>query len=309
MKKRVLVTGATGFIGRHSLQPLTLRGYEVHAVCQKNPLDSKVTWHNADLLSASAAEALCREVKASYLLHFAWIATPGVFYTSPLNEVWKAATLQLVSAFRKYGGTRAVVAGTCAEYDWSLASTPLSENSPCRPATLYGKAKSETRLALEAFAEQSGMSLGWGRVFFLYGPYEPAGKFVAYVINELLAGRKALLSHGEQVRDFLYVQDVADAFAALLDSDVRGPVNIASGEAVTLKEIAREIAHQIGKDELLSFGAREAPANEPAFLVADVTRLQKELGWTPRTPLKKGVEETIAWWRAHSSPNSLSDRG
>ncbi|MBI4093791.1 NAD(P)-dependent oxidoreductase [Candidatus Kaiserbacteria bacterium] len=298
MTKRVLVMGATGFIGRHALQPLIERGFEVHGVYHNKPLDDGISWHQVDLFAAEAVEALCKEVNATHLLHFAWIATPGVFWTSPENDRWKAATIGLVRSFQKNGGTRVVAAGTCAEYDWSKADSPLGENAPCDPSTPYGKAKHETRIALEEFAKNAAMSFGWGRIFFLYGPHEPPSKFVAYIVSGLLARRKALLSHGEQERDFLYVQDVADAFAALLDSDVQGAVNIASGKPIKLKDLALEIALQLGMEDLLLFGAREAPGSEPPRLVANTTRLREEVGFVKYTTLQKGIEETIRWWQS-----------
>ncbi len=298
MMKRVLVTGATGFIGRHVLQLLRERGFDVHAAYQSEPLPDEVTWHRADLLAPGATEKLCGEVRATHLLHFAWIATPGVFWTSPENDRWKDATLELARAFQKNGGTRIVAAGSCAEYDWSKADVPLREDAPCNPSTPYGKAKHETRLALEALGKEADMSLGWGRIFFLYGPHEPQSKFLAYVINELLAGKKALLSHGGQIRDFLYVKDIAEAFATFLDSDVRGTVNIASGETIQLKDVALAIGRQLGKEKLLSFGARDATANEPPYLVADTTRMRTDVGFANRTSLQKGIEETIRWWQA-----------
>jgi len=298
MKKRVLITGATGFIGRHTLKPLIERGFEVHAVFHGLPLQmDSVTWHQSDLLKDGSAEALCSAVRATHLLHFAWIATPGEFWTSPENERWKNATIDLMRTFKKSGGSRAIIAGTCAEYDWTVAKETLPERAPLKPATLYGKAKNDTRIALEGFAEESGLSLGWGRIFFLYGPHEPPSKFVAYIVNELLAGRKALLSPCEQIRDFLYAADVGEAFSAFLDSPVSGAVNIASGKLVALKEIALEIGQQLGKEKFLSFGAREASPSEPLNLVANVGRLNEELGWTPRTTISEGLEQTIAWWR------------
>ncbi|MBI2610894.1 NAD(P)-dependent oxidoreductase [Candidatus Kaiserbacteria bacterium] len=307
-KKRVLVTGATGFIGRHALQPLLERGFEVHAVYHESPADINVTWHKSDLLAEGAAEALCKDVRATHLLHFAWMATPGEFWSSPQNERWKTATIELVRAFQKHGGIRTVVAGSCAEYDWSSADKPLSEDAPRKPSTPYGEAKNDTRAALETFAKETSLSLGWGRIFFLYGPYEPPSKFVAYIINTLLAGERALLSPCKQIRDFLYVEDVADAFVTFLDTDTSGAVNIASGKPVALKDIALEIARQLGKEKLLSFGARGAPENEPPRLVADVSRLRDIVPWKKCTPLEKGIEETIAWWKANGSTSSPQDR-
>ena len=116
-------------------------------------------------------------------------------------------------------------------------------------------------------------------------------------MRALLNDEEANCSHGEQIRDFLHVEDVASAFVALLRSEVSGPVNIASGQAVILKEIVRRIAQQQGKEELVRLGALPAAANEPPLLVADVRRLREEVGWQPRYNLDAGLEQTLQWWR------------
>ena len=114
-------------------------------------------------------------------------------------------------------------------------------------------------------------------------------------------------SHGNQYRDFLYVEDCADAFAALLDGPVEGPVNIASGSPVTIKEVVRTIVSLIpGADAVpIEFGAVPTPPDDPPLLVADVRRLTGEVGWIPRINLHDGLARTIAWWqtRAVSTPS------
>ena len=109
-------------------------------------------------------------------------------------------------------------------------------------------------------------------------------------------------SHGRQVRDFLYIDDTADALVALLDSAVTGAVNIASGRPTTLRALVSTIGAQLGRERLLAFGARPARPDEPATLTADVTRLTREVGWTPRSSLDDGVARTIAWWRREVDP-------
>src|SRR5262249_40282661 len=103
---------------------------------------------------------------------------------------------------------------------------------------------------------------------------------------------------GEQTRDFLHVQDAASAFVALLQGKHQGPINIASGHAVSVKEMATEIARQIGRPELLRLGALRSPENEPPSIVGDNGLLLK-LGWTPRYDLPGGIAQSIEWWKNH----------
>jgi nucleoside-diphosphate-sugar epimerase len=298
---RVLVTGATGFIGTHAIAPLLEADLEVHAVTQRADWGpAGVITHRADLLDAHAALKLVGEVKADWLLHLAWYATPGLFWTSPENLRWVEATLRLLHAFESAGGTRAVVAGTCAEYDWSY---PRSNErlTPLRPATFYGVSKYATYIVSHGWAEKVAMELAWGRVFFAYGPGEAAGRLVPSVVGHLLAGEPAPATDGLQVRDFLYVEDVARALVCLLASSVRGPVNIGSGVGVTVRSIVERLGQEVGREELLRIGAMKPSPGEPAELVADVARLRDEVGFVPRVPLVDGIRSTVQWWRESGS--------
>lgn len=297
---RVLITGATGFIGRHCLPSLLARGYEVHAVTAHTPrIDLPgVVWHQADLLDATQTIALVAQVQPSHLLHLAWYVTPGKFWTAPENLAWVAASLALVQTFVAHGGKRAVISGTCAEYDWRYGYC-VEAVTPLAPTTLYGAAKHALQMLSTAYAAQQSLSMAWGRIFFLYGPYEPPVRFVASVVRSLLRDEAARCSHGRQVRDLLYVQDVADAFVALLASDVQGPVNIGSGSPVTLGEVACLLGQAIGRLDLIKLGAIDAPADDPPLLVAAITRLHSEVGWRPTYTLQDGLAQTINWWRQH----------
>jgi nucleoside-diphosphate-sugar epimerase len=280
---RVLVTGATGFIGTHARAALEEAGHDV------------VT-PRLDLLHPRAADVLVEAARATHLLHLAWYAVPGKFWSAPENEEWIRATMRLLRAFYNAGGQRAVAAGTCAEYDWEGDGLLSERDTPIRPATPYGRAKAETF----ARATELGAELAWGRVFFLYGPGEHPDRLVSSVARRVLAGEEAPTTEGTQVRDFMHVADVAGAFAALVGSDVTGAVNIGSGEPVTVREVVAEVGRAAGRPELLRPGALPQREGEPPRLVADVGRLRDEVGFRPRFDLRSGIADTVEWWRARA---------
>ena len=307
--KRVLITGATGYIGRWSAPPLLARGYEVHAAGSReagadNPLPVElegVSYHAVDLFDRQAVDQLIDRVKPTHLLHFAWNATPGVYWTTPENFRWVSASLTLLESFQRAGGERAVMAGSCAEYDWAQAAvchefdTPLATDG-ARTATPYATAKIALQKMLESYGRQEKLSTAWGRIFFQYGPYEHPGRLVASVINALLEGREAECSPGKQTRGFLHTADVGDAFVALLDSDVQGPVNIGEDTPVKIAELVQTIGEIMQRPDLIGLGKRPAPANEPPLLLPDLHRLRDEVGWRSGRPLREGLESVVKWW-------------
>jgi nucleoside-diphosphate-sugar epimerase len=310
--KRVLLTGARGFVGSSCLAPLVARGYEVHAVSRaRNAIEKEgprpkdgagVLWHETDLLDGQQVAALLTAVRPTHLLHLAWVVTPGAFWASPLNWPWVDASLKLLAAFGAVGGQRAVMVGSCSEYAPS-ADPCIEGQTPLAPTTVYSACKAASSVMLPAFARQYGIaSAAWARVFYLYGPGEPPTRLVPSVIRTLLRDEAIPCSHGEQVRDFLYIEEAADALGALLDSPVTGDVNIASGRPIALRAFLSAIGARLGRERLLDFGARPAGPGEPATLIADVTRLTREVGWTPRMSLEDGMARTIAWWRREDGP-------
>jgi nucleoside-diphosphate-sugar epimerase len=313
--KRVLVTGAGGFIGRWSVPALIRLGYEVHAVLSRKakgriPGDRGIPeellgakLHFADLFEVSHVDALMGEVRPTHLLHFAWIATPGLYWDSEDNRLWAAASEQMLRSFRAYGGSRVMMAGSCAEYDWSKAgvcdelTSPLADGS-VGPVSRYAECKLALQRTLAEAGHRDHLSTAWGRIFFQFGPYEHPDRLVPSVIRNLLSNQEAPVSHGRQVRSFLHVADVGAAFAAVLDGGLNGPVNIGSEERVSVGDLVERIARQIGRKDLLRMGVRPAPANEPLLLIPAVYRLQNEAHWRPRFTLDETVSEAIAWWQS-----------
>jgi len=301
--KKVLLTGASGFIGQHTIPFLIKKGYEVHAVdIVKKPShiikSKKLLWHECDLLNHKQQKVLFAEIKPTQLLHFAWYAVPGKYWTSYENLKWVQASLELAINFHQSGGERAIFAGTCAEYDWNYGYCS-EEITPLKPATLYGACKNSLHEMLKHFSNQTKRSYAWGRIFFLYGPNEHPNRLISSIVCSLLKGKPARCSHGNQIRDFLYVEDVASAFVSLLESKVESAVNIASGVPVSIKEVVSKIAEKLGRSDLIRLGAIPVNSSEPPLLVADAGRLINEVGWKPKYDLDSGLEQTIQWWKEH----------
>jgi nucleoside-diphosphate-sugar epimerase len=299
---RVLLTGATGFIGQGALKPLLDAGHEVHAVSTRPAPEwspEGVIWHEADLLETKAAERVMRESRPQRLLHFAWDATPGAFWTSEENLRWVEATLHLLRRFAANGGERAVLAGSCAEYAWTDETICIESTTTLAPATLYGAAKNALRLIAEAHALQAGYELAWGRIFFVFGPREDERRLGGSVATALAKGQPAETSHGEQVRDFLYAPELAEAFVAVLASPVTGALNVASGQPTRIRDLVEALGTAAGRPDLIRLGVRSANPAEPQSLTADVSRLRDEVGWTPSLSLAEASAKTMDWFREH----------
>jgi nucleoside-diphosphate-sugar epimerase len=299
--KRVLVTGAAGFIGRFTLAPLKARGFEVHAADVRRPEDSAANslfvYHEADLLVPGVPGELIKSVAPTHLLHLAWYSVPGLYWNAAENLGFLAASIDLLRVFRQSEGQRVVMTGSCAEYDWQHGYC-TEGITPLAPNTLYGAAKDALRRVTESYAAGNGLSWAWARPFFLYGPHEHPKRLVASLINALLVRQPAPMSHGRQIRDLMHVEDVGGALAALLDSGVQGPVNVASGAPITLAEVAAQIAELLGGAELLRPGAVTASANDPPLVVGNPRRLNEEVGFSSKYDIKTGLADTVRWWRA-----------
>jgi nucleoside-diphosphate-sugar epimerase len=292
---RVLLTGASGFIGAHCLERLLREDCEVDAVTRtgRGTSGSRVRWHAADLRDPETAGRIVTTLRPTHLLHLAWEATPGLYGRSSDNIRWLAATIAMATAFGKAGGRRFVGAGSSAEYD-SVDGPCAEDSTPIRPATIYGKCKAASWLALEAAAQHHGFAAIWGRIFLPYGPGDPANRLIPSVLAALLDKRPVETTHGRQQRDFIYAPDIADLLVRLLFSDETGAFNIGTGKPTAVKSVVEYLAASLGCDDLLRFGAIEPGRDEPALLLADMSKVVARLGWSAPTAIEAGLDKLLA---------------
>lgn len=294
---RLLITGASGFIGRQIFACLPADRWQVHAASRgdrdRAGIAPDVTWHDADLRDAAQATTLVDQIRPSHLLHLAWNTDHGRYWTAGDNEQWADATVALARAFIAHRGQRFVGIGTCAEYDWRTLDGPCREDTtPLQPHTAYGQAKLRAWRGIETALAGSQTTAAWGRLFLLYGPGEHPGRLVPSVIASLASGQNAKVTAGTQVRDFLHVADVAGALVALLESPNSGAVNIGSGEGVTLRTLVETLARLAGHPDRVEFGAVPMRADDPQYLVANIDRLHAT-GWRQRISLETGLRDTV----------------
>jgi nucleoside-diphosphate-sugar epimerase len=298
---RVLVTGASGFLGRQAVAALLAHGSEVHALSRRRPDSKACHWLPFDLMAASACDmqAHLALIRPSHILHLAWCVKPGAFWSDPANLEWTAATLMLARAAKAEGVQRFVGTGTCYEYDWPEAAACNEWLTPLASHSLYDTAKDATRRVLARYFADCGISFAWARPFFLFGPYEDQSRLVASLARSLVRGEPAVCSNGLVERDFLAVGEAGLALARLTLSHVEGPLNIGSGQAISVADLARLIGQLAGRPDLVHVGALPDRPGEPKRIIADISRLREELAFEPSQSREARLLETLNYWQAY----------
>jgi nucleoside-diphosphate-sugar epimerase len=301
--RRVLVTGAAGFLGSHLVPRLVDRGAEVCALdfagarrwslIERAGLAATV---RADVRTLADAVHDASLGTLDTVIHLAAIGVVGD--VTDVRELVTAnvdGTMAVLLAAQR-SGARLIYCGSCFEYG---SGASWSEDALPAPTTEYGAAKAAGWLIAQAFARRTGLEVVSLRPFTMYGPMEPPGRLVPLVVRQALADRPIDLTPGDQVRDFVYVEDVADAFiaAATTDAAVGGTFNVCSGTAVTVRDIVERVLRSTGSTSAARFGALSYRPTELAVLSGDTTRAEQILGWRARVTLDEGLSRTIDWFR------------
>lgn len=302
---RVLLTGGAGFIGSHLARLLVSEGHDVTAIVRPETdrwrirdIEKRLRIVEGDLRDLGALTETVRASRPEICVHLAWHGWSGK-PTAQDNISSLSVSLELLRMMSGIGCNRFVSVGTCFEYD--LDHDRLQETTPLRPHDLYGACKKSLFEVAQEFSRLTGVEVLMPRVFYSYGPREDPRRLVSSIMLSLLNGEAARVTPGQQVRDYLHVEDVASAIWSAARSGLVGAVNIASGEPVTIATVARRIGDLLGTPDLVHLGALDYRPNEPMRILGDPSVLRDDVGWSPRFDLDSGLAQTLRWWKESSN--------
>jgi nucleoside-diphosphate-sugar epimerase len=273
MSNTLLVTGASGFIGKHLLEVPKLKHFNVLSPSSKE----------LNLMNPKNISEYIKKNQPEYLIHLAWITTPGEYKTSPQNIKWVTASKNLFDEFYKNGGVKSVVSGTGLEYDQSWGYF-LEGITPTLPNTLYGKCKIYTNKILSL----NSNLYSWIRIFNVYGMREPPSKIISNTISLLSNNKKVVINNPNAIADFIYVKDVVNSMVELLYKNHREEINLSSGIPLTIEEVVDFIGHRLDKEKFISYGN----GGSNSIYVGNNSKLCN-MGFTPKYSLKSGIDEMI----------------
>lgn len=295
---KVLVIGATGFIGRACLKVLEETDLDIHAVYRNKTLIplKKVYWHQCDILNHDQISALISKLRPDYLIDLAWIVDHKICMTSELNINYIFATVHLYKEFSRNGGKKAIFLGTCAEYE--AKDLPCDEiETPLQPTSLYGLCKEQTLCILNQLKMQQSWyaAFTWVRIFHIYGPHESKNRLIPYVINSYLKGKIPVLDNPHSIRDYIYVENLAEIIIHLLQKKSDNIINAGSGNPMTIGELVNKI-------HLRFFSEQTPPLHGPNALekydclIPDLSRLA-QLKIQPSISFELGLDRTFEWFK------------
>lgn len=300
--KRVLVTGAAGFVGRHLCRALHREGAETIGLRRDSspPIDGADAEHLADICDQAVVSSLVRTIQPDVVIHLAASkqrdasSAESVYDTVQTNVI---GTVNLVDACMKLPRlTRFVSMGTCEEY--GVRPTPFREIDREAPTTAYGASKAAATQLLLGLSRGHGFPVVVLRPSVAYGPGQNTDMFIPALVSALVSGQRFPMTDGSQTRDFVYVEDLVDALLLASDADtcLGHVINISSASSIRIATLARKVAQLIGSDSerLLEIGALPHRSGGAAEYEADNSLARTLLGWSPQVSLHDGLRQTIA---------------
>lgn len=272
MRQRVLLTGASGFVGKQVLNALKIKKADITIIVRagwKEKIQNiegitKIV-ETDDLFSESAKwwELKCQNI--DIVIHVAWYAIPGKYLTSDINFDCLSGTLNLARGAAAAGIKKFIGIGTCFEYD--LEDGKVSVSTPLKPLTPYAASKAATYLTLSQLLIPKNIEFAWCRLFYLHGENEKDGRLVSYIRNQLENNQVVKLTSGNQIRDYMDVFEVGKIIVEIAISEDGGCINVCSGIPITVRKLAEQVADEYGKRDLLEFGARPDNLVDPPCIV------------------------------------------
>jgi len=272
MTSRVLLTGASGFVGRAVTSNLLKSNLKLRLVSRIGSRFTDEVRDSADRVIESPDifhedadwwASTCEGVE--FVIHLAWYTNHHDYLYSARNLDCLIGTLNLARGFARAGGIRFIGIGTCLEYD--LRGEKVSVSNALNPLLPYSAAKASAYLTLTQFFREESISFSWCRLFHLYGDGEDANRLFPFVRSRIQRNEVVKIRGSNQVRDYMDVKEAGARIGKVAVGTVDGPINICSGLPVTIKSVAEAIADEYGKRSLLQFGRQPDNPRDPEYIV------------------------------------------
>lgn len=305
---RVLLTGASGFVGSYVLRRLLAEADAEVAALVRRPAQAwriredlkKARVFEAGLEDSAAVEAALASFRPTHLVHLAWSGVLGRNRNDSAQYVNVHQSMRLLEAALDAGTRHFVGLGSQAEYGPCQAR--IDESVPTAPTTFYGAAKLSTRLMAERMCELRGARFAWLRLFSSYGPQDSPEWMIPYLTLKLLHGERPAVTAAEQLWDYIFVDDAASAIVAVARrDDASGVFNLGSGSAPRLRDIIEKVRDAIDPSLPIGFGEVAYRPDQVMHLEADTGRLARSTGWGPQVCLDEGIRRTVDWYRKHDA--------
>lgn len=301
--KKVLVTGATGFIGSHLVRAALEAGAETAALARPGSSLSRlsgvldrVELVRADLLDRRTLTETVRSLRPQVIFHLAAVTDVSRGLASLDRSLADLrAAMNVVCAVEAAGTERLVHTGTCEEYGDNEA--PFTEDQPPNPVSPYSASKAAATLYLRMFHKTTGLPVVILRPFLTYGPGQSPRRLLSQAMLSALTGRALDMTAGEQTREFNYVSDVVDGIMrAAAAEGVEGEIiNIGCGEERRVRDVVEEVYRAAGAPLNVRFGALPYREGEAMRFYCDNSKARRLLGWRPGVGLAEGIRLTLRW--------------
>jgi nucleoside-diphosphate-sugar epimerase len=293
--KKILVTGATGFIGSHLCRQLLKYDSTVHGISRNPPLQDRddIHWWRGDLVDFEFLQKVMAKTKPDISFHLAShvAGSRSLKLVLPTFHSNLSSTVNLLTAATQVDCNRIILAGSMEEPEFA-SDSPI----PCSP---YAAAKWASSGYARMFNALYNRSVNIARIFMVYGPGQnDLKKLIPYVILSLLRGEPPNLSNGQRLIDWIYVDDVVHGLVAMAcTSNLQaGVIDLGSGELISIQKLVNKLVEKIDPDIIPKFGSLpERPLEQ--IRVARVSESADKIYWKPRVSLDQGLNRTVSWYR------------
>jgi dTDP-glucose 4,6-dehydratase len=324
MKSTILITGATGFIGRNLTKRLVAEGHTVYALSRHmssrdlrvlSQIIEKIRFIEGDLTDYHSLQSAVEDCNPEAIIHLGALTPVRLSFDNPFAclRVNFSGTVNLVHAITEYAPkAHLIMASTAEVYGWQPDEKPVREETPLHPSSPYGVSKSAADEYVQMANKVYGLQSTILRCNNTYGRTDESGFFVEYVITKMLESKPVYVGAPEHVRDYMFVDDHVNAYSLALNSDksIGQIFNVSPGNPISNMELAKEIAR------LMDFEGEIVPNSYPPgyprrpakldtkYIVLDSSRIRQVLNWVPSVTLEEGLKRTIDMWETRTGENS-----